>query len=294
MKKLLVLSGKGGTGKTTVAAGLIDIGHIMAFADCDVDAPNLHIVTSVESESDKRPYYGMEIAYIDQEKCTQCGLCSTLCRFDAVDANRINTSMCEGCGLCERLCPSEAIQMLPYQAGDCYLYDGERSFVTAQLKMGSGTTGKLVTEVKNYLNSIGGNKPVAIIDGSPGIGCPVIASLAGVDKVLIVTEPSVSGLHDMKRIVNMAIRSKVPISVCINKYDVNKELTKQILSYCKKNALEVAGLIPYDKDVLKAVNSAMPVTSVSSKAGDAIRHLYKSVVRPMFYEGVNNDNKSLM
>ena len=230
MKQLLILSGKGGTGKTTIASAFIKLADAKAYADCDVDAPNLHLITGWSAEPAKTDYYGLPKAEINSELCIQCDQCRQNCRFDAISIGekyKVDPFACEGCGVCEYVCPVEAITMIPAVAGELMLYsDGEKVFSTAQLKMGSGTSGMLVTEVKKQMKAATVDTELAIIDGSPGIGCPVIASLSGVDMVLIVAEPSISGISDMERIINTAAKFGTKTAVCINKYDTNIENTE--------------------------------------------------------------------
>ncbi len=225
MKQLLILSGKGGTGKTTIASAFIKLADAKAYADCDVDAPNLHLITGWNGEPKKADYYGLPEAKINSDICTRCDLCRQNCRFDAIDAEPhyiVDPFACEGCGICEYVCPVKAITMVPAVAGELMLYaDKKKAFSTAQLKMGSGTSGLLVTEVKKQMKSAAVSVEFAIIDGSPGIGCPVIASLSGVDMVLIVAEPSISGISDMERIINTAAKFGTKTVVCINKFDTN-------------------------------------------------------------------------
>lgn len=201
MKQLLILSGKGGTGKTTVAGAFIKLSNVKAYADCDIDAPNLHLIMQQESIPENSDYYGLDKAVIDKDKCLMCNLCYDSCRFDAINDYTVSLYDCEGCGVCEAVCPASAINLMPYKAGDMTLYRGNQVFSTAELKMGSGNSGMLVTEVKKNMRLAAADADFAIIDGSPGIGCPVIASISGVTMVLVVAEPSLSGISDMKRII---------------------------------------------------------------------------------------------
>ena len=238
MKQLLILSGKGGTGKTTIAGAFINLSDAKAYADCDVDAPNLHLIMNQLSEAKRTDYYGFPKAEIDPDLCIQCDLCRQNCRFDAINADngyKVDHFACEGCGVCEVICPSGAVSLKPAVAGELMLYVNNAVFSTAQLKMGSGTTGKLVTEVKKQMKSAAIDTKLAIIDGSPGIGCPVIASLSGVDMVLIVAEPSISGISDMERIIRTAEKFQTKMIVCINKHDTNSGNTEKIESFFKKN-----------------------------------------------------------
>ncbi|HQN68937.1 MAG TPA: 4Fe-4S binding protein, partial [Anaerolineaceae bacterium] len=219
MKQVLILSGKGGTGKTTVASAFIKLSNAKAYADCDVDAPNLHLISDWQTEPKRSDYFGLDKAQIDPQLCVQCDACRQNCRFDAIIAGesyQVNPYACEGCGVCAYVCPAQAIKMVPSVDGDLMLYaDAEKTFSTAQLKMGSGTSGLLVTQVKKQMKEHATDADLAFIDGSPGIGCPVIASLSGVDMVLVVAEPSISGISDMQRIIHTAARFGVKIAVCI-------------------------------------------------------------------------------
>ena len=290
MKQLLILSGKGGTGKTTVASSFIKLSNTKAYADCDVDAPNLHLVAGKKTEPEKKEYYGLPKAVIDQDKCIQCGKCMENCRFDSIMEKNGEFSVkkfgCEGCGVCEYVCPSDAITMQKSAAGDTMLYkEGDRVFSTAKLYMGSGTSGKLVTEVKkNMRDNAADDVEIAVIDGSPGIGCPVIASLNGVDALLIVAEPSISGMSDMERIITTAARFRVKTAVCVNKFDTNIENTNRIEEFCKENNISLVGKIPYDTEAVKAINSGKTIVEVDCPSGNAVREVYNKVVDMLFEE----------
>ena len=289
MKQLLILSGKGGTGKTTIASAFIKLADAKAYADCDVDAPNLHLVTEWNTELEKTDYYGLPKAVINPELCTGCDQCRQNCRFDAINAEpyyMVDPFACEGCGVCEYVCPVEAINMIPAVAGELMLYsDEEKAFSTAQLKMGSGTSGMLVTEVKKRLKSASIDTELAIIDGSPGIGCPVIASLSGVDMVLIVAEPSISGISDMERIINTAAKFGTKTAVCINKYDANIENTEKIEAFCKKQRLPFIGRIPFDADAVKAINNGQTIVDIDCTSGTAVKKVYRKTMNLLFEKG---------
>lgn len=281
MKQLLILSGKGGTGKTTIAAAFIKLSTAKAYADCDVDAPNLHLVTSQNAVAKIKDYYGLPKARIDDKICISCSLCQQYCRFDAIIKNEkyiVDNFACEGCGVCEAVCPVNAITMLDSVAGDLILYDKDAVFSTAKLKMGSGTSGKLVSEVKKQLKDNAKDADFSIIDGSPGIGCPVIASLSGVDMVLIVAEPSISGISDMERIIKTAKNFDTKIAVCVNKYDTNVENTEKIENFCIKECLPYVGRVPYDNDAVKAINSGKSIVEVECSSGKAIANLYEKTM----------------
>lgn len=289
MKQLLILSGKGGTGKTTIAGAFIKLSSAKAYADCDVDAPNLHLINRHTAIPTKKDYYGLPKAHIDENLCVNCGLCQQNCKFDAIhfmDKYFIDLNACEGCGVCQYLCPSHAITLKEAVAGELYLYTDEAVFSTAKLKMGSGTSGKLVTEVKKQLLSVAIDTEIAIIDGSPGIGCPVIASLSGVDMALIVAEPSVSGISDMERIVKTAKYFGTEIAVCVNKYDTNMESTKKIEDFCHNNNLPFAGKIPYDSMAVTAINSGKSIVDIDCYSGKAAKDVYNNVLKIMKDKGI--------
>jgi MinD superfamily P-loop ATPase len=287
MKQLLILSGKGGTGKTTVASAFIKLSKNKAFADCDVDAPNLHIVYSDKEPLEEKPFYGFKKAVKYDDICIQCGKCEELCRFGAIKNGNLNPMECEGCGVCEAFCPGEddegrkAIRLEENISGytNVSRVNGE-IFSQAQLKMGNGASGKLVAEVKKNLKEYTSDEELAIIDGSPGIGCPVIASIAGVDTVLIVAEPTVSGIHDMKRIVDTARRFGCPCLVCINKYDVNEDKASEIEGYCQKEGITLVGKIPFDSLVVKAVNQGKTVVDMDgSPAAEALKNIWEETYK---------------
>jgi len=277
VKQLLVLSGKGGTGKTTIASAFIKLADARVYADCDVDAPNLHLVMKQSGEPKRTDYYSMPKAYIDQDLCILCDSCRMNCRFEAISGDlsyKVDYNACEGCGVCETLCPVQAVTILPAVAGELRLYSNDHVFSTAQLKMGSGTSGLLVTEVKKQMKSVDVFADLAVIDGSPGIGCPVIASLSGVDMVLIVTEPSISGISDMERIIKTAQQFQTKIAVCINKYDTNLAKTQEIELFCNRMGLPLAGHIPYDPEAVIAINEGQTVVDRYCAAGQAVRDVF--------------------
>ena len=290
MKQLLILSGKGGTGKTTIAGAFIKLSKARAYADCDVDAPNLHLVMKQTTSPQRSDYFGLPKAEINPDLCLKCDLCRRNCRFDAIDADfhyTVDEYACEGCGVCEKICPVGAVRLKASVAGELMLYTDDAVFSTAQLKMGSGTSGMLVTEVKKQMKSAGEDAEVAIIDGSPGIGCPVIASLSGVDMVLIVAEPSVSGISDMERIIKTAKGFQTKVAVCINKYNTNFMKTEEIVSYCRNFDLPFVGKIPFDPKVVEAVNQGQTIIDMDCSAGSAAKEVYAKTLRMLITDGQN-------
>ncbi len=282
MKKLLILSGKGGTGKTTLSSAMIRLTKTDVYADCDVDAPNLHLIGNSMEQPTERDYIGMPKAVIDDRSCVGCGLCEDACRFDAISSvathYQVNPYACEGCSVCQFVCPASAVIMKPWAAGVLRLYDEGRYFSSAKLYMGSGNSGKLVSEVKKQLNDYTGNSQVTIIDGSPGIGCPVIASVSGVDMVLVVAEPSLSGFSDMERILSTAAHFRTPAAVCVNKSDINTDMTNRIIAYCDKCDIPFVGTIPYDNTIPMLLNEGKTVLDVPSEAANHVRQVYKETV----------------
>ena len=280
MKQLIILSGKGGTGKTTVSGAFIELNKLKAFADCDVDAPNLHMIAGVKEPDKTTEYYGLNKAVIDADKCVHCGLCEDYCRFKAIKNCKIDIYECEGCGVCTRICPVQAISMEESATGNILLYK-QNNFVfsTAKLNMGSGASGKLVTEVKKQLTKEA-NEEIAVIDGSPGIGCPVIATISGAYMVLIVAEPTVSGIHDLKRIIGTSKNFGVKCAVCINKYDVNIGKTEEIEQYCKSIDVETIGRIPYDKTVITALEQGKNIMIYpDSPSAKAITLIWETIYK---------------
>ena len=280
MKRLLILSGKGGTGKTTTAAAFIRFAEAKAAADCDVDAPNLHLVSAQTGQPEVSDFFGGDKAVIDPGLCSGCGICRDHCRFHAIEEKgggyTVNEYTCEGCGVCAYVCPRRAVTLQADAAGRKELYLGDGVFSTAALKMGRGNSGKLVTDVKTAMLKHAPETGLAIIDGSPGIGCPVIASVSRMDLVLVVAEPSRSGISDLKRLVKTAETFQTTLAVCVNKWDISPENTRAVQAFCAERQIPFLGRIPYDKSVSEAVNAGLSVAEIDCPARDALREIYEA------------------
>ncbi|MBA7644341.1 Iron-sulfur cluster carrier protein [subsurface metagenome] len=256
MKQIVIISGKGGTGKTVVAASFAALVKNKVMADCDVDAPNLHLILKPEIlESHPFPS-GFEVIK-DESKCNQCGKCQKVCRFNAIsDDFVIDSVACEACGVCVEVCPQQALRLVPKVSGTTYLSRTKYGpFSHAKLGIAEENSGKLVSEVRKNAVKMAeeGNKDLIIIDGPPGIGCPVIASVTGANLALIVTEPTLSGIWDLERALELTRHFQIKTLVCINKYDLNLKNSKNIEKFCKESRIEIAGRIPFDSQVTKAM-----------------------------------------
>ena len=262
MKQLTVLSGKGGTGKTTITASFTVLAKNTVVADCDVDAPNLHMLLHPKVVKTQE-FKGAKLAVIDEEKCTKCGQCQEKCRFDAITEDiKIDSISCEGCGVCTIVCPVNAVFLVERISGHAYISKTEYGFmVHAMLSPGEANSGKLVTLVRQNARILAEKEhsDLIVIDGSPGIGCPVIASATGVDAGLVVTEPTMSGIHDLERALQLLRHFGVPPSVCVNMYDINRDNADKIVSFCRENSIEVVGKIPFNPAATKAMVNRKPV-----------------------------------
>lgn len=276
MKQLTIISGKGGTGKTTLVAAFASLAEDIALADCDCDAPDLQMILTpdVQKEED---YFGSATA-VRTKDCSMCNLCKEKCRYDAIDDNiRVNEMKCEGCGVCVFVCPENAIEMRNERTGT--VFESQTRFgpmVYAELGIGEEATGKMVNQVRSRALDIADSEDLIIVDGSPGVGCPVIASIKGVDQVLAVTEPTVSGVHDLKRVLEVAEHFGIKTSVCVNKYDINLSKTQEIKDFCNQEGIPVLGEIPYDNIVTEAMIEEKTVIEYSdSELAEEIRKLWK-------------------
>ena len=278
MKQILFLSGKGGTGKTSLAAAFAVLAEDRILADCDVDAANLHLLLQPDVFADG-DFEGAKGATRDAAACIGCGRCKDVCRFNAIDADfTIDPYLCEGCGACETVCPTDAIVLEPQVSGRWFNANTRWGLLaSAELLPGEETSGKLVMQVKKNMQTMAetANPTWAIVDGSPGIGCPVIASVSGVDVVVLVTEPSLSGMHDLKRILGVVNHFRVPSFLVINKADLSADVTRQLQQFALDNHLTVLGTIPYDPAVTACLlEGRSVVTEQDSPAGTAMRDIF--------------------
>lgn len=280
MKQVAIVSGKGGTGKTSIIASLAALARGKAvFADCDVDAPDLHLILQPEI-LESREFYGIQRAFIDREKCIQCGACQDACRFGAIKDFEVDTPLCEGCGVCHLVCPEDAVEMRDVQAGEAYISQTRFGpMVHAELYPGEEASGKLVAMVREMARDLAADKNLGLIliDGSPGIGCPVIASLTGVDLALVVTEPTVTGEHDLVRLLDVAGHFGIKTTVCINKYDLNPEAARKIELLCQKRGVNIAGRLPYHTSVIDAMVRAQAVVEIGGPVAEAIKEMWQGL-----------------
>ena len=266
MKEIVILSGKGGTGKTTIVGSFADLTKGKGLADCDVDAADLHLLLG-PSEKQKNEFWSGQLACIDEESCTECGLCQEICRFNAIKDFKIDSVSCEGCGFCSHICPVEAIAMQENMSGYWFISETRYGLlVHARLGIAQENSGKLVAIVRQQARQIAEKegKDFIISDGPPGIGCPVISSLSGTSLALLVTEPTLSGMHDLERVLGVCQHFDVPALVCINKYDLNEENTRQIERNCLSQGIEIAGKVPFDNVVTESIVQGIPVVEYSN------------------------------
>ena len=300
VKQLVVLSGKGGTGKTSLTAALMHLASLSkrgsVFVDADVDAANLALVTDASLLED-HPFTGSQLAVIDPDMCNQSGKCFEICRFDAIlkpeaegSPYQVIDLLCDGCAACVHSCPESAIQMVRQQDGEWY--HSKSAFgplFHAELFPGAENSGKLVTTVKQHARLYAEDHQVSliIVDGPPGIGCPVISASAGADLALLVAEPGVSGRHDLQRIIETLEHFKIPILICINKADISSQGTTDIHDLAQDVGHTVIGEIPFDEAVPLAMVKAQPITTFSPEgpASAAIKNLWLKVEQQLFSEG---------
>jgi MinD superfamily P-loop ATPase len=296
MKELVVISGKGGTGKTSMVACLAALESGAVLADCDVDAADLHLVLEPQIKH-RQDFSGGRLARVEPDLCTSCGRCLEVCRFGAVIAPEdpggafsIDPILCEGCGVCHYFCEFGAIPFEEQVNGEWYISDTRHGpMAHARLGVAEENSGKLVSVVRREARRIAEEqgRELIIVDGSPGIGCPVIASITGADMVLIVTEPTLSGEHDLGRVAALARHFVIPAAVCVNKADINPEITDRIRARSQENGLLFAGTILYDTGFTRAQLQARSLVEIEggSPAADAVRGIWSAVRARLFDAG---------
>jgi MinD superfamily P-loop ATPase len=267
MRELVVISGKGGTGKTSIVASFAALAENKVMADCDVDAADLHLLLEPHIKEGAE-FFSSQSAVIDAERCTRCGTCREVCRWEAIGEEFVVDQIaCEGCGVCAHFCSEQAIDLRQNRSGEWFVSDTRFGpLVHARLGIAEENSGKLVALVRQKARELAEKegRDLIVVDGAPGIGCQVISSITGATAVLVVTEPTLSGIHDMKRVVELAAHFQIPVFVCVNKFDLNPELTSQTESFCRERRLKLAGKIPYDTVVTKAMVQGKTVVEYSS------------------------------
>lgn len=277
-RQLTVVSGKGGTGKTTVLGSFAALAESKVLADCDVDAANLHLLLHprITEESD---FWGAKVAVLDEDKCVDCGICDMHCRFDAIACGRVDVLACEGCGFCTLVCPAHALTLETVKSGEYYLSETEYGpMAHAKLMPGGESSGRLVTVVRQQAENIAlrDGRNLILIDGPPGIGCTATASLTDIDLALIVTEPTLSGIHDMARVVQLIEHFGLRTAVIINKVDLNPENSESIREFAVAHDIPVVGEIPFDETVTHAIAAGKPLVEFSDgPAASAVREAWK-------------------
>ena len=283
MRELVILSGKGGTGKTTLTAAFASIIENSILCDADVDAADLHLLMAPDIKQ-TTDFLGGGLAVINPDKCTQCGICIDLCRFDAIKENfEVDAIECEGCGVCVDLCPEQAIDFPVQTCGQWYISDTRFGpMVHARLGIAEENSGKLVALIRHEAKNLAEEKnlDLMITDGPPGIGCPVIASVGGATAMLIVTEPTVSGSHDMARVADLAAHFKIPAMICVNKFDLNPDKARAIENLAEEKNITVLGRIPFDPAFTESMVQGKTIFEYSenSEASRMIRRIWDEIM----------------
>jgi len=286
MKELVILSGKGGTGKTSVTGAFAAISKNKILCDADVDAADLHLLAAPDFKQ-RFDFMGGGLAFINPEKCSECGRCVELCKFDAIDATfHVDEIACEGCGVCVDLCPEQAIDFPIQKCGEWFISDSRLGpMVHARLGIAQENSGKLVALVRTQARALAEEKNIDLIltDGPPGVGCPVIASLGGASSLLIVAEPTVSGLHDMERVAELAAHFKIPAMACVNKFDLNLDQTRAIQNLAEQKQIDFVGVIPFDPVMTEAMVYGKTVFEYDkpSETKAAIQGIWDEVIKKL-------------
>jgi len=284
-KQITIISGKGGTGKTTLTSSLAFLASGTAvFADADVDAPDLHLILHPTVIAEDELFISKKVKR-DEEKCTKCNLCGEVCEFKAINSSDLNYFKCEGCGLCVHMCPEKALHLESIFSAKIFESKTRFGFfVHAEMAIGEGTSGRIVDQIRQKARKIAEqqNKDYIIIDGSPGIGCPVIASITGVDLACIIVEPTLSGIHDLERIFQVTQHFKVKSVVCINKYDLNKHNSDNIIQFCNENNIKVVGKIPFNEIVPESIIQGKSTFELpENPVSDQITKIWENIRKAM-------------
>jgi MinD superfamily P-loop ATPase len=288
MKELTIISGKGGTGKTSITASFASLAKSKVIVDADVDAADLHLVIPPEIKK-QESFKGGHIAVIDPDRCTACGECRQRCRFDAISEDFVVSKLaCEGCGVCVYFCPVKAIDFPQQVCGQWFVSDTARGpMVHARLGIAEENSGLLVSLLRREARAIAEEKgyELILLDGPPGIGCPVISSVTGASGILVISEPTMSGLHDLRRVNELAAFLKVPAMACVNKYDINPEMSDAIMTYAQEKNMACVGVIPYDRDMTAAMVARKALVDFSDgPAARALRSVWENVCNFMNLE----------
>lgn len=283
MRQIVVISGKGGTGKTSITAGLASVAGRLVLADCDVDAADLHLVLKPEVR-EIAPFESGVLAAVDPGQCTRCGACAEACRFGAISEGfQVRPGHCEGCGACAFVCPAQAVTLTPRRCGEWYVSDTRCGpMVHAALDIGAENSGKLVSLVRTTSEQLARKQGLdfVLVDGSPGIGCPVIASLTGADAALLVAEPSVSALHDLERVVRLLAHFKIPAFVLLNKCGLSPGLARRVRDYCRRENLPLAGEIPLSPVFVQAQLAGKTVAELDPQGlGQALARVWAQLAQ---------------
>lgn len=275
---IAIVSGKGGTGKTTIALSIGELEKGTVKIDGDVDASNMYLYYNGEDEN-MGDFFGAKVAVVDSSICIQCGKCSNACKFNAIKNGIVNKLKCEGCSTCSLVCPVEAIKLEDEKTAEMYITKEPNGIISrAEIEIGGEGSGLLISELRKNVREYEKNSEYTIIDGSPGIGCSVISSITGNDATIIVTEPTKSGLKDLIRVYELTKHFNIPAFTVINKYDINEEMVLEIENFCKDEGIPVVGKIPYDETIARSINELKPIIYYeNSMANKAIREMWKNV-----------------